>query len=52
MKQIYRYLITQIWNERRSNIALLLELFIIACIMFIVGWGKVKNANVDVAPMA
>jgi putative ABC transport system permease protein len=41
MKQIYRYLITQIWNERRSNIALLLELFIIACIMFIIvdaGW--------------
>lgn len=36
MKQIYRYLITQIWNERRSNIALLLELFIIACIMFVI----------------
>ncbi|MBQ7182042.1 MAG: hypothetical protein IJR87_12245 [Bacteroidaceae bacterium] len=36
MKQIYRYLTTQIWNERRSNTALLLELFIIACIMFVI----------------
>ena len=41
MKQIYRYLIAQIWNERRSNMALMLELFIIACIMFVIvdtGW--------------
>lgn len=56
MKTLYTTAILQLIAAILSIIPLIniigAILAIIAFIMFIVGWGKVKNANIDVAPMA
>ena len=56
MKTLYTTAILQIIAAVLSIIPLIniigAILAIIAFIMFIVGWGKVKNANVDTVPVA